>query len=97
MTIEELLEIEEIKNLRLGYSAYYDSNQPDKLAELYSAMTLFVSSVLNMAVIGLVKRPFGRIIPTGLPIMETRLMFFMRLPTHGSLFPGRIPPMAVGI
>ncbi len=35
MTIEELLEIEHIKNLRIMYSHYIDGGDVDKLAELF--------------------------------------------------------------
>ena len=35
MTIEELLEIEEIKNLRIMYGHYFDGGEVDKLAELF--------------------------------------------------------------
>ena len=35
MTIEELLEIEEIKNLRIMYSHYFDGGQIDALASLF--------------------------------------------------------------
>jgi hypothetical protein len=36
MTIEELLEIEEIKNLRIMYSHYFDGGQIDELAGLFT-------------------------------------------------------------
>ena len=36
MTIEELLEIEEIKNLRIMYSHYFDGGQIDALASLFT-------------------------------------------------------------
>ena len=36
MTIEELLEIEEIKNLRMLYSHYYDGVEVEKLVDLFT-------------------------------------------------------------
>ena len=35
ITVEDLLKIEEIKNLRLAYSAYFDTNNLDALADLF--------------------------------------------------------------
>ena len=36
MTIEELLEIEEIKKLRSQYAHFYDANRLDDLVNLFS-------------------------------------------------------------